>query len=52
MEYILAGTELGGNGQIWIFIVSGVVLAGLIAFTVVSNILKKKKSGGKGKRRK
>ena len=54
MEFILAAMNpaTGTSLPIPLFIIPGVVLVGIIAFTIVSNILKKKKKGGKGRRRK
>ena len=52
MEFILAAANPATGTQqfpIWIFIVSGVVLAGCIAFAIISANLKKKKNGGKNK---
>lgn len=52
MEFILAAANPAtGTTQfpIWIFIVSGVFLAGCIAFAIISANLKKKKNGGKNK---
>lgn len=57
MEFLLAAANPAtGTTQfpIWIFIVSGVFLAGCIAFAIVSSNLKKKKnsSGKKNVRKK
>ncbi len=52
MEFILAAANPATGTQqfpIWIFIVSGVVLAGCIAFAIISANLKKKKNSGKNK---
>ncbi|MBO6230602.1 MAG: hypothetical protein J6O50_08535 [Ruminiclostridium sp.] len=53
MEFVLAALNpaTGTSLPIPLFIISGIVLVGIIAFTIVSNVLKKKKSGGKGRRR-
>ncbi|MBP5604220.1 MAG: hypothetical protein J6X60_01570 [Ruminiclostridium sp.] len=34
-----------------VFIISGIVLVGIIVFTIIMNIRKKNKKGGKGKRK-
>ncbi len=55
MEFMLAALNpaTGTSLPIPLFIISGVVLVGIIVFTIVMNVLKKKKGGnGKGRRRK
>ena len=50
MEFILAAANPATGTQqfpIWIFIVSGVFLAGCVAFAIISANLKKKKNNGK-----
>lgn len=54
MDFMLAALNpaTGTSLPIPLFIISGVVLVGIIVFTIVMNVLKKKNSGkGKGRRR-